>query len=173
MKIFCANIFWNIYHPGILAGTTRLLVTHNPAVLQFMDSVVVVKSGEIVDQGSYSDLVARGGLAGLLAEGGQQEGVDGEEGEKKEVVKKEDGPLVEAESDSARLTEDEEALTGKVSESLYDVQDLTPSLFLLQVRWTVYLQYIRAIGLAVFGFNFFMYFVTEGLSASANYVLSR
>ena len=45
--------------------------------------------------------------------------------------------------------------------------------FLLQVRWTVYLQYIRAIGLAVFGFNFFMYFVTEGLSASANYVLSR
>ena len=72
--------FWNIYHPGILAGTTRLLVTHNPAVLQFMDSVVVVKSGELVDQGSYSDLVARGGLAGLLAEGGQQEGVDGEEG---------------------------------------------------------------------------------------------
>ena len=119
MKIFCTNIFWNIYHPGILAGTTRLLVTHNPAVLQFMDSVVVVKSGEIVDQGSYSDLVARGGLAGLLAEGGQQEGVDGEEGEKKEVVKKEDGPLVETETDSARLTEDEEALTGKVSELLY------------------------------------------------------
>ena len=84
-----------------------------------MDSVVVVKSGEIVDQGSYSDLVARGGLAGLLAEGGQQEGVDGEEGEKKEVVKKEDGPLVETETDSARLTEDEEALTGKVSELLY------------------------------------------------------
>ena len=128
MKIFSTNIFWNIYHPGILAGTTRLLVTHNPAVLQFMDSVVVVKSGEIVDQGSYSDLVARGGLAGLLAEGGQQEGVDGEEGEKKEVVKKEDGPLVETETDSARLTEDEEALTGKVSELLYR-KDLRPSLF--------------------------------------------
>ena len=103
-------------------------MTHNPAVLQFMDSVVVVKSGEIVDQGSYSDLVARGGLAGLLAEGGQQEGVDGEEGEKKEVVKKEDGPLVETETDSARLTEDEEALTGKVSELLYR-KDLRPSLF--------------------------------------------
>ena len=146
-------------------------MTHNPAVLQYMDSVVVVKSGEIVDQGSYSDLVARGGLAGLLAEGGQQEGVDGEEGEEKQVVKKEDGPLVETESDSARLTEDEEALTGKVSELLY--RTFKTFTFLLQVRWTVYLQYIRAIGLAVFGFNFFMYFVTEGLSASANYVLSR
>ena len=111
-------------------------MTHNPAVLQFMDSVVVVKSGEIVDQGSYSDLVARGGLAGLLAEGGQQEGVDGEEGEKKEVVKKEDGPLVETETDSARLTEDEEALTGKVSELLYrkDLKDLYFSAAGL-VRW--------------------------------------
>ena len=103
-------------------------MTHNPAVLQFMDSVVVVKSGEIVDQGSYSDLVARGGLAGLLAEGGQQEGVDGEEGEEQQVVKKEDGPLVETETDSARLTEDEEALTGKVSELLYR-KDLRPLLF--------------------------------------------
>ena len=102
-------------------------MTHNPAVLQFMDSVVVVKSGEIVDQGSYSDLVARGGLAGLLAEGGHQEGVDGEEGEKKEVVKKEDGPLVETETDSARLTEDEEALTGKVQS--YCTGLLRPSLF--------------------------------------------
>ena len=98
---------------GVLAGTTRLLVTHNPAVLQFMDSVVVVKEGKIADQGSYTDLVARGGLAGLLAEGGQ-EGVDGEGDEKKEVVKKDDGPLAEAEADSARLTEDEEAMTGKV-----------------------------------------------------------
>ena len=88
-------------------------MTHNPAVLQFMDSVVVVKEGKITDQGSYTDLVARGGLAGLLAEGGQ-EGVDGEGDEKKEVVKKDDGPLAEAEADSARLTEDEEAMTGKV-----------------------------------------------------------
>ena len=99
---------------GVLAGTTRLLVTHNPAVLQFMDSVVVVKEGKIVDQGTYTDLVARGGLAGLLAEGGQ-EGVDEEGDEKKKKgVKKEDGPLVEGEADSARLTEDEEAMTGKV-----------------------------------------------------------
>ena len=79
-----------------------------------MDSVVVVKEGKIVDQGTYTDLVARGGLAGLLAEGGQ-EGVDGEGDEKKkEGIKKEDGPLAEGEADSARLTEDEEAMTGKV-----------------------------------------------------------
>ena len=102
---------------GILSGTTRLLVTHNPAVLQFMDSVVVVKDGAVVDQGTYTDLVESGGLAGLLAEGGQGQGVDGERSQRKDAVKKGDsGPLEEVESDSARLTEDEEALTGKVSD---------------------------------------------------------
>ena len=101
---------------GILSGTTRLLVTHNPAVLQFMDSVVVVKDGAVVDQGTYTDLVESGGLAGLLAEGGHQ-GVDGERSQRKDAVKKDDtGPLEEVESDSARLTEDEEALTGKVTD---------------------------------------------------------
>ena len=102
---------------GILSGTTRLLVTHNPAVLQFMDSVVVVKDGSVVDQGTYTDLVENGGLAGLIAEGGQGQGVDGERSQRKDAVKKDDtGPLEEVESDSARLTEDEEALTGKVSD---------------------------------------------------------
>ena len=81
-----------------------------------MDSVVVVKDGAVVDQGTYTDLVESGGLAGLLAEGGLQ-GVDGERSQRKDVVKKDDtGPLEEVESDSARLTEDEEALTGKVSD---------------------------------------------------------
>ena len=101
---------------GILAGTTRLLVTHNPAVLQFMDSVVVVKDGKISDQGTYTDLVTRGGLAGLLAEGGQEGERDGEGDQRKKEakVKKEDGPLTEGEADSARITEDEEAMTGEV-----------------------------------------------------------
>ena len=99
---------------GILAGTTRLLVTHNPAVLQFMDSVVVVKDGKIVDQGTYTDLVGRGGLAGLLAEGGQEGDGEGDQRKKEAKVKKEDGPLAEGEADSARLTEDEEAMTGEV-----------------------------------------------------------
>ena len=164
---FHSNLFTPTELAGVLAGTTRLLVTHNPAVLQFMDSVVVVKDGKIVDQGTYTDLVARGGLAGLLAEGGQ-EGVDGDDDQKKEVVKKDDGPLAEGEADSARLTEDEEAMTGKVG-----ISNLKCLCFSLKVRWTVYLQYIRAIGLAIFSFNFFMYFVCEGMGASANYVLSR
>ena len=62
--------------------------------------------------------------------------------------------MVTREADTARLTEDEEAMTG-------------------EVHWTVYLQYIRAIGVAIFGFNFFMYIISEGLAAGANYVLSR
>ena len=135
-----------------------------------MDSVVVVKDGKIADQGTYTDLVGRGGLAGLLAEGGQEGERDGEGDQRKKEVKakKDDGPLTEGEADSARLTEDEEAMTGKVG--IWNLKNLC---FSLKVRWTVYLQYIRAIGLAIFGFNFFMYFVCEGMGASANYVLSR
>ena len=79
-----------------------------------MDSVVVVKDGKIVDQGTYTDLVGRGGLAGLLAEGGQEGDGEGDQRKKEAKVKKEDGPLAEGEADSARLTEDEEAMTGEV-----------------------------------------------------------
>ena len=134
---------------GVLAGSTRLLVTHNPGVLQFMDTILVVKEGKVVEQGTYSDLVASGALVGLLAEGSKE--VTG-----KEVVEKKgrDDPLVTRDEDTARLTEDEEALTG-------------------EVHWTVYLQYIRAIGVTIFGFNFLMYFICEALAAGANYVLSR
>ena len=97
-------------------------MTHNPAVLQFMDSVVVVKDGKIADQGPYTDLVARGGLAGLLAEGGQEGERDGEGDQRKKEakVKREDGPLVDGEADSARLTEDEEAMTGEVGRHQLD-----------------------------------------------------
>ena len=133
---------------GVLAGSTRLLVTHNPGVLQYMDSILVMSEGRVLEQGTYKDLVARGALGELM----QSKEDKGEGGQDKEG--KSDGPLEEKEGDNARLTRDEEAQTG-------------------QVRWTVYLKYIRAIGLSVFCFNFFMYFLCEGIAAGANYVLAR
>ena len=135
---------------GLLGRSTRLLVTHSQAVLQHLDSVVVVKEGRVVAQGPYRELVDSGALAGLLAQG-RENGQQGNEMQKKE---KQDGPLAEAEEDTSRLTGDEEAQTG-------------------QVGWAVYLKYIRAIGLSVFCFNFFMYFICEGLGTGANYILSR
>jgi ABC-type multidrug transport system fused ATPase/permease subunit len=143
-------VFQQVLGPdGVLAGSTRLLVTHSTGVLQHLDWVVVVRKGRLVDQGTYSDLVAKGALEGVLGQGtgGREEEMEGE-------GKKRDGPLKEDETDAARLTDDEEALTG-------------------EVRWSVYLQYIRAIGRVIFGFNFLMYFVCEGLGAGGNYVLSR
>ena len=134
---------------GVLAGSTRLLVTHNPGVLQFMDSILVMSEGRVVEQGTYKDLVARGALGELMQSKEKEESEGGMDKEGKS-----DGPLEEGEADNARLTRDEEAQTG-------------------QVRWTVYLKYIRAIGLSVFCFNFFMYFLCEGIAAGANYVLAR
>ena len=42
-----------------------------------------------------------------------------------------------------------------------------------EVKWSIYPQYIKAIGVSIFSFNFFMYFLCEGISSGSNYVLSR
>ena len=46
---------------GLLAGKTRILVTHQLHYLPAADLVAVVKHGTISDIGSYSELVTRGG----------------------------------------------------------------------------------------------------------------
>ena len=45
---------------GLLAGKTRILVTHQLHYLPAADLVAVVKHGTISDIGSYSELVSRG-----------------------------------------------------------------------------------------------------------------
>lgn len=49
-KIF-KNVFINK-----LQGKTRVLVTHAVDFLHFVDTIIVLKNGEIVLKGSYSDL---------------------------------------------------------------------------------------------------------------------
>lgn len=45
---------------GLLAGSTRVLVTHQLQFLAQADLVAVVKQGSISDIGSHDELVARG-----------------------------------------------------------------------------------------------------------------
>ncbi|KAK7481440.1 hypothetical protein BaRGS_00027291 [Batillaria attramentaria] len=56
------HIFENVVgHSGMLAGKTRLLVTHGIQWLPLVDVVVMVKNGHIVETGSYNQLLTHNG----------------------------------------------------------------------------------------------------------------
>ena len=57
----------------LIGGTTCILITHNPKLIQFMDRIVVMEGGRIVEIGRHADLLARGGayadMLGVRLEG--------------------------------------------------------------------------------------------------------
>ncbi|XP_064490303.1 multidrug resistance-associated protein 1-like isoform X2 [Ornithodoros turicata] len=61
------HIFENVIGPqGVLKDKTRLLVTHGISYLPQMDLIVVLKDGQVQEQGTYQELMSRKG--GALAE---------------------------------------------------------------------------------------------------------
>jgi ATP-binding cassette subfamily B protein len=47
---------------GEAVGTVTLLVTHRFSTVKMADTIVVLDGGRIAEQGSHSELIARGGL---------------------------------------------------------------------------------------------------------------
>ncbi|KAH7339705.1 P-loop containing nucleoside triphosphate hydrolase protein [Rhizoctonia solani] len=63
------HILENCLLSGPLADKTRILVTHQLHVLPYVDEVIFMDNGRIVERGTYSDLVAAGGqFSQLVAE---------------------------------------------------------------------------------------------------------
>ncbi|KAI9348567.1 P-loop containing nucleoside triphosphate hydrolase protein [Obelidium mucronatum] len=86
---------------GILAAKTRLLVTHQLHHVPASDWVVLIKNGEIAEQGKYADLISSNGdFAQLMAAYG------GETGEEEEV----DTPLEKGESSATLFHTDDKNL---------------------------------------------------------------
>lgn len=57
-----AKVFDEILsNQGMLKNKTRLLVTHRISLLKRVDHVIVMKAGRISEQGTYNELMARGG----------------------------------------------------------------------------------------------------------------
>ena len=114
---------------GLMAGKTRILVTHQLHVLPRADRIFCMHQGKIVEQGTYDELLSHGGdFARLVEEYG------GKEDEKKE--------------------EDEE---DAIEESIEDVKEKKPkqkenTLMQIEeratgsVEWGVYAEYARAGG---------------------------
>lgn len=54
------HIFEQVLGPnGILKGTTRVLVTHGITYLPQVDHIVVMKDGEISEEGTYRELLEK------------------------------------------------------------------------------------------------------------------
>lgn len=59
------NIINNVYN-GVLAGRTRILVTHAIDFIHQADHIIMMKNGEIQAQGSYDELQSNEDFSKLL-----------------------------------------------------------------------------------------------------------
>ncbi|KAF8753349.1 Multidrug resistance-associated ABC transporter [Rhizoctonia solani] len=124
------HILENCLLSGPLADKTRILVTHQLHVLPYVDEVILMDNGCIVERGKYSDLVSAGGqFSRLVAEYGVAEQTENpKENEDTNATMTPKGEKTrEADSFPVKLMQDEERVTGAVS-------------------WSAYVSYIRAAG---------------------------
>jgi ATP-binding cassette, subfamily C (CFTR/MRP), member 1 len=116
---------------GLMAGKTRILVTHQLHVLPRADRIFCMHQGKIVEQGTYEELISHGGdFARLVAEFG------GKEEEKKE---EEDEAEEDAIEEPAQKNEKKPEQKG---EALMQVEERAIG----SVAWGVYAEYARAGG---------------------------
>ncbi|CAE6417184.1 unnamed protein product [Rhizoctonia solani] len=122
------HILENCLLSGPLADKTRILVTHQLHVLPYVDEVIFMDNGRIIERGKYSDLVAAGGqFSQLVAEYGvAEQAEDKKEGEDTTATAKDDRAK-ETDTPAAKLMQGDERTTGAVS-------------------WSAYTGYIRAAG---------------------------
>ncbi|XP_044926267.1 ATP-binding cassette sub-family C member 3 isoform X2 [Mustela putorius furo] len=104
------HIFDQVIGPeGVLAGKTRVLVTHSISFLPQMDIIIVLAEGQVSEVGSYPDLLGRNGsFANFLCNYAPEED--------KESLKEDSRPALES-------TEDEELLL--IEDTLSNHTDLT------------------------------------------------
>ena len=116
---------------GLMAGKTRILVTHQLHVLPRADRIFCMHQGKIVEQGTYDELISHGGDFSRLVEeyGGKEE----KKGEKDET---EEDPIEES-------IEDVKEKKPKQKENvLMQVEERATG----SVKWSVYAEYARAGG---------------------------
>ncbi|KAL4261872.1 ATP-binding cassette transporter C [Pleurotus pulmonarius] len=107
---------------GPLADRTRILVTHALHVLPKVDYIYVVENGQIVEQGTYTNLVRSNlAFARVLEEFGSQENTPGtlEQADRKQTQAQDEkfqaGPL----DAPSQLMQEEERVTGAVTWGTY------------------------------------------------------
>ena len=115
---------------GLMAGKTRILVTHQLHVLPRADRIFCMHQGKIVEQGTYDELMSHGGdFARLVDEYG------GKEEKKEEEEEAEEDAIEEASAEKEKKPQQK----GK---ALMQIEERATG----SVDWTVYAEYARAGG---------------------------
>ncbi|CAE6373370.1 unnamed protein product [Rhizoctonia solani] len=115
------HILENCFLSGPLSDKTRILVTHQLHVLPYVDEVILMDNGRILERGTYSDLVAAGGsFSQLVAEYGISEQAESrKDGHADTTASSKDSRANEADAPAAKLMQGDERTTGAVSWSAY------------------------------------------------------
>uniref|UniRef100_A0A4W5KWT6 ABC-type glutathione-S-conjugate transporter n=1 Tax=Hucho hucho TaxID=62062 RepID=A0A4W5KWT6_9TELE len=160
------HLFEEVVGPtGILKDKTRILVTHGVSFLPYVDEIVVLKEGCVSEVGSYQSLKDRkGAFSEFLDTYAKEEGKQ-HTGEcvcitgfvfvlrKNSSLKKPKPPADDETKKGQRLIEKETMETG-------------------QVKFSVYLQYLRAMGWGYATMFFLVYFIQNVAFIGQNLWLS-
>ncbi|EJD44619.1 ATP-dependent bile acid permease [Auricularia subglabra TFB-10046 SS5] len=130
------HILQNCLLAGPLAEKTRILVTHQLYVLPYVDEVVLMDEGKIVERGTYAELLARGGsFADLIEEFGTDERkMEAQDLDKTSAGIKE---KIQGEKSSAELRP-----TGAGAKKLVEGDERETG----AVSWSAYYSYLQAAG---------------------------
>lgn len=131
------HLFQKVIGPkGILSKKTRLLATHNVTFLKQVDKIIVIQHGEIIDQGTYSELKSNNILTDIIV--GNNESASNNL--KKQTSSQ--ATIVRSESNEEDKSENDENI-------IFDERD--PENFQIgEVKITEYIAYFKCMGIWIF-----------------------
>ncbi|KAF9933078.1 Multidrug resistance-associated protein 1 [Linnemannia zychae] len=183
------HLWENLIGPnGLLKEKTRLLVTHGIHHLEHVDQIVVIKDGQITENGHYDDLMdAKGAFYQLIDEYSVN---SRKNGKKNKSAKKVDGEIViegkstEAnEEDSSEDNDDDKSDTGtrKGDDKVVKKDEMSAKkseknaeliaaekMVMGRVSWDVYRIYLRAASYRTSLFCVFMYMLVQAGQIGTN-----
>ncbi|KAJ3128402.1 hypothetical protein HK100_009178 [Physocladia obscura] len=138
---------------GALKDKTRILVTHQLHFLSRADHIVVMRSGEIVEQGAYQDLANLGGeFATLIQNYGAVDDTDDEDNKSIETDEKTHTRLADEKKALDKMDGDMNQAGGK---DIMQAEEREVGV----VGWDIWLNYMHACG------GWFFFFMSLGLFA--------
>lgn len=161
-------MFHNLIMEG-LKGKTRILVCHQLHVLPFVDQVIVINNGKIVEQGKYTELMELGGELEKLV---RTHGTKSEENAENETENK---------PEASEAPNEKKAKATNVAKSTpSETKPATASKIITvegrsvgSVSWYIYKKYFQAIGgYPLVALIVFSYFMESMAKVSADWWLS-
>ncbi|KAG8000099.1 Canalicular multispecific organic anion transporter 1 [Nibea albiflora] len=162
------HLFEKVIGPnGVLKDKTRVLVTHGVSFLPYVDEIVVLVDGVVSEVGSYSSLRANKGAFSEFLDTYAKEKSNDTDSESARCQDTADVELIPEREDTQPDSPLEDAVSftlkreSSIRRSQRNGRLAHPflSFFFIQVKFSVYLQYLRAMGWGYSVLVFVVYFI--------------